>query len=374
LDKIKQLAPSSKSHYYTKEQLEEWARKIYANTYVDKLEYHIEGNTLHFIIHEKKEITLNAGLSYNTNYGGSLNLAASIPNFLENITTHLGIKAEVSEFPKIDFSNSFQYHIGKQILYGQGKAFFYKSPLFLYEKGDNTSTYTTHDLGGALSLGTELSPSMMLQYELSHHTLGYAYESGKRNISSFEQNYQVLKNKFTLIQDTSNRSNFSTKGYKIHGDISTINSTDEQKISATALKGNAEIYVPILRSNVTLLSNISVGKISGKHIPRNEYFKIGGNRVFHDNIEFLGAPISSIHSNHYWLWGMGLQYQIFENLNLLGKYNYLEYYDESKKKHHESGYGFGLGFDIFYTPILFHVSKRSHYKSPVWELSLGYVF
>src|SRR3712207_249976 len=35
LDKIKQLAPSSKSHYYTKEQLEEWARKIYANTYVD---------------------------------------------------------------------------------------------------------------------------------------------------------------------------------------------------------------------------------------------------------------------------------------------------------------------------------------------------
>ena len=374
LQKIKQLAPRSKTRYYTKEQLEEWARKIYANTYVDKLEYHIEGTTLHFDIHEKKEITLNTGLSYNTNYGGSLNLAANVPNFLENLTTHLGAKVELSEFPKLDLSNSFQYHVGEHILYGQGKLFFHKSPLFLYEKGDNISTYSTNDIGVSFSFGTELSSSTMLQYKFSHHTVGYHYERGRRNVKDFEQNYQIIKNQLTLTKDTLNRSIFATKGYKIQGDISNLNSMDNQKISAIALKGNAEMRLPFFHPDVTLTSNVSIGKLSGNNIPRNEYIKIGGNRIFHNNIEFLGAPISSIHANSFWLWGLGFQYKPFENLNLLAKYNYIKYHGEEGEKYSETGYGFGLGFDIFYTPIIFHVSKRKHVHSPIWELSLGYVF
>ncbi len=374
LEEIVQLAPPSKTKRYSKEQLEEWARKIYANTYVDKVEYHIKDNILYFNIHEKKEIILNAGLAYHTHYGGSFNVAANIPNFFDNITTHLGLKAEISEFPKLDIHNSFQYRIQRQTFYGQGRIFFQKSPFFLYEAGDNISTYATMDIGTSFTLGTELSPSLMLQYELSHHNINHNYVKGKRKIKEIEQNYKILKNTLKVTKDTLNRNVFSNKGYKLEGEISNMNSTDSHKISASSLKGTAEIYIPITDTNLTFSSALSGGKISGRNIPKTEYIKIGGSRNFQNNVEFLGVPISSIHSNHFWLWNFGLQYKLFENLNFIGKYNHIEYSNEKNEKQKEDGYGFGLGFDIFYTPITFQISKRRHYRYPVWELSLGYAF
>ena len=126
-----------------------------------------------------------------------------------------------------------------------------------------------------------------------------------------------------------------------------MNSTDSHKISASSLKGTAEIYIPITDTNLTFSSALSGGKISGRNIPKTEYIKIGGSRNFQNNVEFLGVPIS---------------------------YNHIEYSNEKNEKQKEDGYGFGLGFDIFYTPITFQISKRRHYRYPVWELSLGYAF
>lgn len=373
LDRIKSLDPKKKTHRYTKEDLEDWARKIYANSYVDQVQYEIRDHVLHFDIREKKEISIHAGISYNTNYGGSLNLALNVPNFFDNITNNIGAKIELSEYPKIALSNSFSYHFGEKIIYGQGNLFAERNPIFLYDKGDNISTYSQQNLGISLALGTELVQQIQMRYQLSLQDKSSNYVKGSRQKNLFSKHYRLVQNDFELSHDSLNRSLFPSEGSYLEAHAFTRNSIDKKQINIHGADAHAELHIP-LHEQLSISGQASFGKMEGKNIPLEELYQIGGTRVFNNHFEFMGAPLSSILARDFWILGAGLQYQLYPNVNLIGKYNYIKYTDFYQKEHSGAGYGIGLGLSVLDSPLIFSVSKRTNYASPVWELSLGYIF
>lgn len=373
LDRIESLDPKKKTHQYTKEDLENWARKIYANAYVDQVQYQIQDGVLLFDILEKKEISINAGISYNTNYGGSLNLAMNVPNFLHNMTKHLGAKLELSEYPKIDITNAFSYHFGDRIVYGQGIVFARRNPIFLYEGGENKSIYSQENLGVGLTFGTELLGQFHMKYQLSLEAKHHRYDKGERKDSLFVKHYQLMKNDFEISRDTLNKSVFPTSGTLTKLHAFARNSVDKKNISIHGLDVRLDTYLP-LNEKISVSAHAATGQLYGKNIPMSEFYQIGGSRIFNTHFEFMGAPLSSIIAKDFWILGGGLQYQLFSNINLIGKYNYIQYTDFYGKKSADVGYGFGLGINVFQSPMMFSISKRKKYASPVWELSLGYIF
>lgn len=373
LDRIESLDPKKKTHQYTEADLEDWARKIYANTYVDQVQYQIQDDILHFDIREKKEISINAGLSYNTNYGGSVNLAMNVPNFFDNMTNNLGAKIELSEYPKIDIANSFSYHFGGKIVYGQGILFARKNPIFLYENGENKSVYSQESLGASLAFGTELLQQFHMKYQLSLEANHHRYDKGEKKDSLFVKHYQLMKNDFEISRDTLNKNVFPTSGSLMKFHAFTRNSVDKKQISMHGLDIRLDMYFPV-NEKISVSSHFATGNLYGKKIPISELYQIGGSRVFNTHFEFMGSPLSSIIAKDFWILGGGLQYQLFSNINLIGKYNYIEYTDFYGRKDSDAGYGFGLGVSVFQSPMMFSISKRKQYSSPVWELSLGYVF
>ncbi|EHO20745.1 hypothetical protein HMPREF9466_00772 [Fusobacterium necrophorum subsp. funduliforme 1_1_36S] len=190
--------------------MEVWTRKIYANTYVDKIHYQIKGNTIYFDVHEKKAVAMNAGISYTSHYGGSMNITFNVPIFLRNYTNHIGSRIEVSEYPKIDFYTTSIHRFEENSIYGQGKIFIHKDPLFQYQNGKNTSIYSTQKLGVSAMIGTELARQWIIEFEAGLMMSSYRYEKGKnpfRNLNKIivcsEQN-SVYK-KIVPIERTSLR-------------------------------------------------------------------------------------------------------------------------------------------------------------------------
>lgn len=73
---------------------------------------------------------MNAGISYTSHYGGSMNITFNVPIFLRNYTNHIGSRIEVSEYPKIDFYTTSIHRFEENSIYGQGKIFIHKDPYF----------------------------------------------------------------------------------------------------------------------------------------------------------------------------------------------------------------------------------------------------
>lgn len=373
LQQIQSLDPKPKNNLYRKKDLEVWTRKIYANTYVDKIHYQIKGNTIYFDVHEKKAVAMNAGISYTSHYGGSMNITFNVPIFLRNYTNHIGSRIEVSEYPKIDFYTTSIHRFEENSIYGQGKIFVHKDPLFQYQNGKNTSIYSTQKLGVSAMIGTELARQWIIEFEAGLMMSSYRYEKGKKSVPEFKQNYRLFGTELRIQKDSSNRTNFPSEGLYVQARGFTKNSFNKHSVDVLAYQVKADTFTP-MTPKISFLSSASFGKMRGTNMPINEYFKIGGFHPFRNSVVFVGMPVYSVLAKEYWTVGAGLQYHIFDNFSLLGRYNYMQYYDLHNHQNSLSGFGAGIGFDTFMGPILFSVGRTRKYHAPIFEITFGYHF
>lgn len=380
LKKVNELKPSVKNRKFTKTDLNDWTKKIYSVSYIERVFYEVNDDTVIFKVKEKDGINIRASLNYASNYGGSMNIAATVPNF-GIWTRNYTIKAEASSFPKINFNNVTFYEVGKFKLLGGASIGYETDPLFIYKNGDKVSTYTTNKFIASLSFGTAISNSVVSGISLGYANNDNKYLSGDRDIYNFNENYQALFSSIYTYVDTLNERNFPSKGT-----ILRLEGFNSQDISGkeTNLGGgmfSANFYTP-LSEKFSVGFGIAGGKMRGEELPKSSLFRIGGLRSSETAFSFVGLPMMGVYADEFYILRGGIQYKLTDTFHLLAKYNMLTYSSDSlpfqdnysigDRKYH--GYGGGIGWNTFLGPISLFLSNNLDSSSPLFEVYMGYTF
>ena len=380
LKKVNELKPSVKNRKFTKADLNDWTKKIYSVSYIERVFYEVNDDTVIFKVKEKDGINIRASLNYASNYGGSMNIAATVPNF-GIWTRNYTIKAEASSFPKINFNNVTFYEVGKFKLLGGASIGYETDPLFIYKNGDKVSTYTTNKFIASLSFGTAISNSVVSGISLGYANNDNKYLSGDRDIYNFNENYQTLFSSIYTYVDTLNEKNFPSKGT-----ILRLEGFNSQDISGkeTNLGGgmfSANFYTP-LSEKFSVGFGVAGGKMRGEELPKSSLFRIGGLRSSETAFSFVGLPMMGVYTDEFYILRGGIQYKLTDTFHLLAKYNMLTYSSDSlpfqdnysigDRKYH--GYGGGIGWNTFLGPISLFLSNNLDSSSPLFEVYMGYTF
>lgn len=380
LKKVNELKPSVKNRKFTKADLNDWTKKIYSVSYIERVFYEVNDDTVIFKVKEKDGINIRASLNYASNYGGSMNIAATVPNF-GIWTKNYTIKAEASSFPKINFNNVTFYEVGKFKLLGGASIGYETDPLFIYKNGDKVSTYTTNKFIASLAFGTAISNSVVSGISLGYANNDNKYLSGDRDIYNFNENYQALFSSIYTYVDTLNERNFPSKGTVLR-----LEGFNSQDISGkdTNLGGgmfSANFYTP-LSEKFSVGFGVAGGKMRGEELPKSSLFRIGGLRSSETAFSFVGLPMMGRYADEFYILRGGIQYKLTDTFHLLAKYNMLTYSSDSlpfqdnysigDRKYH--GYGGGIGWNTFLGPISLFLSNNLDDSSPLFEVYMGYTF
>ena len=380
LKKVNELKSSVKNRKFTKNDLNDWTKKIYSVSYIERIFYEVNDDTVIFKVKEKDGINIRASLNYASNYGGSMNIAATVPNF-GIWTRNYTIKAEASSFPKINFNNVTFYEVGKFKLLGGASIGYETDPLFIYKNGDKVSTYTTNKFIASLSFGTAISNSVVSGISLGYANNDNKYLSGDRDIYNFNENYQALFSSIYTYVDTLNERNFPSKGTVLR-----LEGFNSQDISGkeTNLGGgmfSANFYTP-LSEKFSVGFGVAGGKMRGEELPKSSLFRIGGLRSSETAFSFVGLPMMGRYADEFYILRGGIQYKLTDTFHLLAKYNMLTYSSDSlpfqdnysigDRKYH--GYGGGIGWNTFLGPISLFLSNNLDDSSPLFEVYMGYTF
>lgn len=380
LKKVNELKPSVKNRKFTKADLNDWTKKIYSVSYIERVFYEVNDDTVIFKVKEKDGINIRASLNYASNYGGSMNIAATVPNF-GIWTRNYTIKAEASSFPKINFNNVTFYEVGKFKLLGGASIGYETDPLFIYKNGDKVSTYTTNKFIASLSFGTAISNSVVSGISLGYANNDNKYLSGDRDVYNFNENYQALFSSIYTYIDTLNERNFPSKGTVLR-----LEGFNSQDISGkeTNLGGgmfSANFYTP-LSEKFSVGFGVAGGKMRGEELPKSSLFRIGGLRSSETAFSFVGLPMMGVYTDEFYILRGGIQYKLTDTFHLLAKYNMLTYSSDSlpfqdnysigDRKYH--GYGGGIGWNTFLGPISLFLSNNLDSSSPLFEVYMGYTF
>lgn len=383
-EEIQRLRPKEKD--LTTADLNLWAEKVYARSYVDRVFYNIDGDTIDFTVRENADTTIKAGLSYISNYGAALEVVGEIPVFnkLNLSKKNYTIKAEFSRYPKISVTDIGQYNLGNQSILTSIELSYGLNPIFLYKKGDNISTYENQTFKANLSLGTTFFNDVIAAYTFGFKNMETNYSSGEKinNFDNFKKDGSYFINTFSFYFDNMNKAEYATNGAK--GLLQLFTETNSKKGETfEGYSGKINGYVP-LSKKWSFNVGISGGQIyESDRAPLSELFSLGGLRDNSDTREFsfYGLPIASVYTDNFFIAEAGLQYTIFSNVYLTFRYN-MGTYDyssgfETKNdiwKSRKYGYGGGIGWDTFLGPMDFVISNDVFRDGVLYQVHIGYVF
>ncbi|MBR8749758.1 hypothetical protein IX317_001436 [Fusobacterium sp. DD29] len=378
LSKVKKLMPEVKNHEFTKEDLYLWSKKIYSIPYIEKVFYDVDGDTVTFSVVEKSGINIKAALNYTSQYGGSMNVAATVPNF-GKWTKNYTLTAEVSQFPKLTMNNLSFYEFNKLKLMRTLKVGFENDPLFIYRNKDNIATYKSNRFIGEIGFATAISDKFVAGLTLGYLNNDTNYLRGERNILDFGETYQATIQKGYMFLDTLDHPYFPTKGINMYLEQFNAKVFDDGHFNG--YKANLGLYYP-LNKRLSLSIGGATGRITGSNIPNNQLFKIGGFRTTPKYTAFAGLPMMGVYADEFYSGYISAQYNILPSVYLVGRYNAITYGNRGLSfqgaqdigDKWEQGYGGGIGWDTFLGPISVMMSNNLHSSAPLLEIYLGYIF
>lgn len=374
LKKVMALKPI-KGNFLTKTQLNNWARQIHSVTYIEKVNYRVDKNTLYVGVKEKSDFNIKASLGYSSNYGGSLNILANIPNYGTFSKNYL-VRGEISKYPKLNLGGEYYYDFNKFKIGAIVDVGYEIDPLFVYNKGDNISTYTSNRFKGSLVLFTTIFNDIIVGPKFIYEREKNRYDSGTRDGSYFSNTRNEISGGAYFLFDKLDDKIFPTKGLRLHGEWTKYQSDyDIFNISGVSA-------FPI-NKRLALSFGGSYGEVKGNKPGREKLFKIGGMQNNMKNISFFGLPPMGIYTDKYYIGHIGVQYKLTDSIHLLGKYNLLAYeshdvkYQKDRKLNDNfvHGYGVGVGVSTFAGPISFFISNNKNKKNSIlFEARMGYFF
>lgn len=378
--KVKNLMPNVNNKQFSRADLNDWTKRIYSVSYIERAFYEIDGDTIIFKVKEKDGININASLNYASNYGGSMNISATIPNF-GLWTRNYTIKAEASSYPKIALNNLSFYELGRIKILTAASIGYEVDPLFIFNDGNKVSTYDSNTFKTTLSLGTAISNNVVTGLTLGYQDTDIKYSSGSRAYRDFHESYQTVSTGIYLYIDTLNKKNFPSKGNVLRFEGFNTQGITGKDINYNGFMFSSDFYLPVTEK-FSMNLGISGGKTAGENIPNSSLFKLGGLRDNDLSFSFIGLPMMGRYTDEFYMIRSGIQYRLTDTFYLVGKYNMMTYssdrlsfqksYDIGDRRYH--GYGGGIGWDTFLGPISLMVSNDLDSSSPLFEIYMGYTF
>lgn len=378
--KVKNLMPNVNNKQFSRADLNDWTKRIYSVSYIERAFYEIDGDTIIFKVKEKDGININASLNYASNYGGSMNISATIPNF-GLWTRNYTIKTEASSYPKIALNNLSFYELGRIKILTAASIGYEVDPLFIFNDGNKVSTYDSNTFKTTLSLGTAISNNVVTGLTLGYQDTDNKYSSGSRAYRDFHESYQTFSTGIYLYIDTLNKKNFPSKGNVLRFEGFNTQGITGKDINYNGFMFSSDFYLPVTEK-FSMNLGISGGKTAGENIPNSSLFKLGGLRDNDLSFSFIGLPMMGRYTDEFYMIRSGIQYRLTDTFYLVGKYNMMTYssdrlsfqksYDIGDRRYH--GYGGGIGWDTFLGPISLMVSNDLDSSSPLFEIYMGYTF
>lgn len=378
--KVKNLMPNVNNKQFSRADLNDWTKRIYSVSYIERAFYEIDGDTIIFKVKEKDGININASLNYASNYGGSMNISATIPNF-GLWTRNYTIKAEASSYLKIALNNLSFYELGRIKILTAASLGYEVDPLFIFNDGNKVSTYDSNTFKTTLSLGTAISNNVVTGLTLGYQDTDNKYSSGSRAYRDFHESYQTVSTGIYLYIDTLNKKNFPSKGNVLRFEGFNTQGITGKDINYNGFMFSSDFYLPVTEK-FSMNLGISGGKTAGENIPNSSLFKLGGLRDNDLSFSFIGLPMMGRYTDEFYMIRSGIQYRLTDTFYLVGKYNMMTYssdrlsfqksYDIGDRRYH--GYGGGIGWDTFLGPISLMVSNDLDSSSPLFEIYMGYTF
>lgn len=374
LKKVMALKPNKNSSF-TKVDLNNWAKQIHSITYIEKVNYRVNNKTLYLDVKEKNDFNVKASLGYSSNYGGSLNILANIPNYGTFSTNYL-IRGELSKYPKLNLGGVYYYDFNKFKVGATVDVGYEIDPLFIYNKEDNVSTYTSDRFRGSLVLFTTIFNNIIVGPKFEYDREKNRYDSGTRDGSYFNKTRNEVSGGGYFLFDKLDNKIFPTKGLRVHGEWTKYQSDYD-------IFNVGGIGAFPINNRLALSFGGSYGEVKGNKLRREKLFKIGGMQNNMKNISFFGLPPMGVYTDKYYMGHVGVQYKLTDSIHLLGKYNLLAYeshdikYQKDRKLNDNfiHGYGVGLGVSTFAGPISFFISNNKNKKNSVlFEARIGYFF
>lgn len=379
-NKVRNLMPSVSGNKFTKSDLNDWTKRVYSVSYIERAFYEVNGDTITFKVKEKDGININASLNYASNYGGSMNISATMPNF-GLWTRNYTVKAEASSYPKVALNNLSFYELRKIKILTAASIGYEVDPLFIFNDGKKVSTYESNTFKTTLSLGTAISNNVVTGLTLGYQSSDNKYSSGSRSYKDFNENYQTISTGTYLYIDTLNRKNFPSKGNVLRFEGFNTQGVDSKDINYNGFMFSTDFYLPVTEK-FSMNLGLSGGKTAGENVPDSSLFKIGGLRDNDLAFSFIGLPMMGRYTDEFYMIRGGLQYRLTDTFYLIGKYNMMTYssdglsfqksYDIGDRRYH--GYGGGIGWDTFLGPISLMLSNDLDSSSPLFEVYMGYTF
>ncbi|MEE0139120.1 patatin-like phospholipase family protein [Fusobacterium ulcerans] len=385
-EKVKDLMPKVNNSQFTRTDLNDWTKKVYSVSYIERAFYEINKNTIIFKVKEKDGININASFNYASNYGGSMNISATVPN-LGLWTRNYTVKVEASSYPKITFNDLSFYELGKVKILNDASIGYSMSigyevdPLFIFSDANKVSTYKSNTFKTTLSLGTAVSNNTVIGLTLKYQNADNKYSSGSRVYRDFNESYQSLSTGIYLYIDTLNKKNFPSKGNILHFNGFNTQGVTGKEINYNSFMFSTDFYIPITEK-ISMNLGMSGGKTAGENVPNSSLFKLGGLRNNNLAFSFIGLPMMGRYADEFYMIRGGIQYRLTDTFYLIGKYNTMTYssaglsfqksYDIGDRRYH--GYGGGIGWDTFLGPISLMLSNDIDSSSSLFEVYMGYKF
>lgn len=376
-----------KKEYLNRENLNTWTEKIYTLDYVERVFYHVDetNENIHFNIVENTKPQIRAGISYLSEYGGALELSASVPSFGNNKKIYT-LKSELSQYPKITLKdNTLFQHKNKDFLIS-GDIGYYTNPILLYSGDKVASNYSSNTFSTNLYLGTSIFNKFLLGYNLGYKNTNISHLSGL-TLSSVENSSLKAKTDFIintgfLYADTLDSFLYPKTGFRLNFQGFSGNSLNNKNNSFSGFSVESSFYKPI-STKLTGGIKFSGGSINtNDYTPLSEVFSLGGlqNLSQTRNFRFYGLPLMGIYSDKFIMGEATFRYSLAAKMNIIFKYNVASYDDAYKPSANEFsqdniyGYGGGIAWDTFLGPMEFIISNNILGSGVLFQTHLGYTF
>lgn len=381
LKEIEELKPSpNKEGKLNRSTLNLWTRKIYALNNVNRVFYEVNGDEIVFLIKENNDVKFNAGLSYTSNYGGALNLAATVPSI--GVEKAIFLNAELSKYPKLNLKDIWEFNFFDKNFQIIGELFYGFSPIFIYKNASNVTTDQTNSLKLNFTVGSVFSDQFFIGYNLNYKYFKNSYENGNKIYSDFLGEGHYINNGLFFYTDTLNSKFFPSKGFLSLAELF-IGTDLKNKTDYRGFSFQGSTNLPITEK-FSFKFFVNGGKLFDHHIPKNEYFKIGGlkdNNAYR-SFAFYGMPSMYRYAKELYLGGINIQYELFHNFYLTSKYNILTYdsanlsfqQKESIWNNYHQGYGIGVGWNNLLGPLEFFISNKVDSGAILFQAFIGYTF
>lgn len=381
-DEQKKILNSLLSQVYKKEltynEIEKHMARLSGTDFVKSVYYEIKDNDLILDITTNPTNTIGIGVNYLTGYGTTFNMGTSISNF-GTIGNNSLINIKLGDYNGISLDNFIYY--GQTNKIGIFANISYEeNPLIIYDDNRKISDSLVKTFLFETGILTQYNNNVILSYGIDtrYNRVRQRTGSFKQKDINSDRNYSgaFIRASYDDIQEVNNHKNNGIK------------SIFEYSLENSFTKSNSNLYGPTylfdgyykFLDKFTLNYGFSGGFMNNNKIKtRERSFKIGGikddfaNKTF----SFYGMEFGEKLVDKFFLTKIGLDYEVFPNAYIGGRYNFGTFHELRDKKNifeeYRQGCGVSFVYDSIAGPFEFTLTRdqRGRYIS---QIAIGYLF